>query len=72
MGNSHYKPFIENMPKGYCGTACSASKGDAPPQAPPQPPTVYFNPAQRHQKNADVYDSSLQQSRFQSIAPRHF
>ena len=70
MGNGASN--IKKMGGGGCGAACAAAKAQQDNKPKPAPDPIYFNPYVKKQKDADAYDSTIGQSRFQGTAPRHF
>lgn len=63
---------ISDMGAGGAGRAAAVQKAEQENKPTPPPPPIFYNPYQRKQKDADTYDSTLGESRFQGTAPRHF
>ena len=63
---------IKDMGAGGAGRAAAVQKDQQSRKPQPPPDPIYYNPQQKKQKDADAYDSTIGQSRFQGTAPRHF
>jgi len=63
---------IKDMGSGGAGRADAVKKDQQAQKPKPPPDPIFYSGYVKKQKDADAYDSTIGQSRFQGTAPRHF